>query len=59
MMQFKIGREEADHHSDDYFDEKKKKNTKQSRRRWREIEALKEQKKMQRELASYDIDAMH
>ena len=36
---------------DDSFDFQKKKNTKQAKRKWREIEAFKEQKRMQRELA--------
>jgi len=44
---------------DDYFDYQKKKNSKPSKGKWREIEAFKEQKKLQREIESYDASTKH
>ncbi|MGB2738977.1 MAG: DUF3545 family protein [Cognaticolwellia sp.] len=58
-MQSKEWQEDDFNNIDDYFDYHKKKNTKQSKRKWREIEAFKEQKRMQREIASYDSYVMH
>ena len=52
--------QEADYSDlDDALDFQKKKNTKQSKRKWREIEAFKEQKRMQREMASFDSSCWH
>ena len=42
---------------DEQFEKKKSK--KINRRKWREIEAFKEQKRMQQELASYEDYVMH
>jgi len=58
-MQSKEWHEENLNDIDDYFDAQKKKNSKQSKRKWREIEAFKEQKRMQREIEDYDSYAMH
>ncbi|AZQ84160.1 DUF3545 family protein [Colwellia sp. Arc7-635] len=58
-MQPKEWQEENYNDIDDYFDSQKKKNSKQSKRKWREIEAFKEQKRMQREIAAFDDYVMH
>ncbi|WP_143323544.1 DUF3545 family protein [Cognaticolwellia aestuarii] len=58
-MQAKDWPEENVNDLDDYFDNQKRKSNKQSKRKWREIEAFKEQKRMQREMESYDDYLMH
>ncbi|MBA6391486.1 DUF3545 family protein [Colwellia sp. BRX10-3] len=57
-MQTKEWQEKDLNDIDDYFDYQQIKNKQQAKRKWREIEALKEQKRMQREIASYDSYAM-
>ena len=51
-MQAKDWPEENVNDLDDYFDNQKRKSNKQSKRKWREIEAFKEQKRMQRKIAT-------
>tara|TARA_R110000744_G_scaffold308704_1_gene416745 strand:- start:8153 stop:8329 length:177 start_codon:yes stop_codon:yes gene_type:complete len=58
-MQAKNWQEENLNDIEEYFDYQKKKNSKKAKRKWREIEAFKEQKRMQREMASYDSYVMH
>jgi hypothetical protein len=47
-MQFNRDKEKFLDEVDDYAEFQQKKNSKQSRRKWREIEALKEQKRKQK-----------
>ena len=54
-MQAKDWPEENVNDLDDYFDNQKRKSNKQSKRKWREIVAFKEQ----REMESYDDYLMH
>ena len=58
-MQTKKWPEENVYDFDDYFDNQQRKNNKQSKRKWREIEAFKEQRRMQQEMQSYDDYLMH
>jgi plasmid stabilization system protein ParE len=58
-MQTKEWQEKGLNDIDDYFDYQQINNKQQAKRKWREIEALKEHKRMQREIASYDSYAMH
>ena len=58
-MQFKQYKEENQDELDDDVEYQHKKNSKQVKRKWREIEALKEQKRAQREIASYDDYVTH
>ncbi|UUO21930.1 DUF3545 family protein [Colwellia sp. M166] len=58
-MQTKKWPEENVNDFDDYFDNQQRKNNKQSKRKWREIEAFKEQRRMQQEMQSYDDYLMH
>ncbi|MFT6920315.1 MAG: hypothetical protein ACJA2G_002964 [Cognaticolwellia sp.] len=58
-MQSKEWQEENLNDIDAYFDNQKKKNSKQVKRKWQEIEAFKEKKRMQREMASYDDYVTH
>jgi hypothetical protein len=58
-MQSKEWQEENLNDIDAYFDNQKKKNSKQAKRKWQEIEAFKEEKRMQREMASYDDYVTH
>ena len=53
-MQPKEWQEENLNDIDADFDNQNKKNSKQAKRKWQEIEAFKEEKRMQREMASYD-----
>ncbi|MFT6195248.1 MAG: hypothetical protein ACJASU_002160 [Cognaticolwellia sp.] len=59
MMQSKEWQEENLNDVDAYFDNQKKKKNKQAKRKWQEIEAFKEEKRMQREMASYDDYITH
>ncbi|MBA6290767.1 DUF3545 family protein [Colwellia sp. MB3u-70] len=58
-MQSKEWQEENLNDIDAYFDNQKKKSSKQAKRKWQEIEAFKEEKRMQREMASYDDYITH
>jgi hypothetical protein len=58
-MQTKEWQEKDLNDIDDYSDYQQVKNKQQAKSKWREIEALKEKKRMQREIAYYDSYAMH
>jgi len=58
-MQSEEWQEENLNDIDAYFDNQKKKSSKQAKRKWQEIEAFKEEKRMQREMASYDDYITH
>ena len=58
-MQSKEWLEDSYNDTDEHTEYQLKKNSKQAKRKWREIEALKEQKRIQREIAFYDSYTMH